>query len=440
MTQRAPSTSSCRRSRASPASRRPSQPLRSSVVAEGDCQNVQAWLAVKARFESRFTLSADLAAERGLCAEAPERERGREWVLGGRGYEHWRKQRCEKRLTQALVNKRSHQALQQDDPARVGRSQGAHIGIRDYGAVGGISALKERTCPERGPETTKRPETHRRESSESILMDARKRIDALNRTVGEPPARRTTSRNSRACWKRSSTTTTRSKHDNAEVNPLPPRSATTPAHLKQHFHTCSLPSAMLSPTYSFKRSSSNERRSSRRCEPLTPETNRRPWSPTDSLANSDTKRSAFSQPQGRLPGSQSQTYFGDANDVPEECRQHKSLLLLSCSRGVHGPDRQPTHTRAVPAIAFAFVHAPDGDEADEMPMKGVAAPLESGSVLQALTRRVQSFRNGLSGDSIVAQPVETQRTSGTASLSGSEMGTSPPKPTAPVAIRVSRRS
>ncbi|KAK7013120.1 PCI domain-containing protein [Favolaschia claudopus] len=60
--------------------------------------------------------------------------------------------------------------------------------------------------------------------------------------------------------------------------------------------------------------------------------------------------------------------------------------------------------------------------------------LESGSVLQALSRRVQSFRSGLSVETTPQEGPEG------ASLSGSELGTSPPKPTSPVAVGASRRS
>ncbi|KAF7294106.1 PCI domain-containing protein [Mycena chlorophos] len=178
---------------------------------------------------------------------------------------------------------------------------------------------------------------HRLESSESILMDARKRIEALNRTVGEPPddqpeltSMLKTLVDDNDTLRRDNALLADSREDYRALQDE--TEAATPAHLKQHFHTGSVPSAMLSPSYSFKHSSSNGRRSSRHYEPLTPETNRQPLSPTDSLANSDTKWSAFNA--GRLPGSPSQTYFGDADDVPEERRQHKSLLLLSRSRGV----------------------------------------------------------------------------------------------------------
>lgn len=72
-----------------------------------------------------------------------------------------------------------------------------------------------------------------------------------------------------------------------------------------------------------------------------------------------------------------------------------------------------------------------------------AAWLESGSVLQALSRRVQSFRSGLS----VPVAVSEKGGGDGASLSGSEggggssgLGTSPPAGTAPIATASSRRS
>ncbi|KAF7335244.1 PCI domain-containing protein [Mycena sanguinolenta] len=59
--------------------------------------------------------------------------------------------------------------------------------------------------------------------------------------------------------------------------------------------------------------------------------------------------------------------------------------------------------------------------------------LESGSVLQALGRRVQSFRSGLSVES--SKEGEGGSTSG-----GSELGTSPPATSAPIAVGATRRA
>nr|GAT50162.1 predicted protein [Mycena chlorophos] len=375
-----------------------------------DCENMQAWMAVKARLESRLTLSAEVGQAllqrheayvrrhqsgngngNGFLEEEQEGVVENNAALQDQLDEMSKENKAlEKRLTQALVNNEVTEVsnktiLQELAEAKTTISRLTTSAARSVGwdsrllaamkekddmqqerdsesqrarlAESRFEALKERTSKlqsevRRLQNALEEKREHRLESSESILMDARKRIEALNRTVGEPPHDQPELTSMLGTLVDDNDTL---KRDNAELQTLladsredyralqeemeeqrvnpPPRSGTaTPAHLKQHFHTGSVPSAMLSPAYSFKRSSSNEQRSSRRYEPLTPETNRRPLSPTDSLANSDTKWSAFSA--GRLPGSPSQTYFGDAEDVPEERKQYKSLLLLSRSRGV----------------------------------------------------------------------------------------------------------
>jgi hypothetical protein len=86
---------------------------------------------------------------------------------------------------------------------------------------------------------------------------------------------------------------------------------------------------------------------------------------------------------------------------------------------------------------FATQAAQEEEQEGEPPKsplsRAESAWLESGSVLQALGRRVQSFRSGLG--------VETSKDAGEgASLSGSELGTFPPAPPAPIAIGASWRS
>ncbi|KAJ7055101.1 hypothetical protein C8F01DRAFT_1063304 [Mycena amicta] len=384
------------------------------------CENVQAWLATKARLESRLTLSAEVG--QALLQRHEAYVRRHEGQLNGNG-SHLAEEEAdtdnaavlqdqldestkenkalEKRLTQALVNNEvtevSHKTILQelaDAKATISRlttSAARSVGWdtrlsaamkekddmqqerdsesqRARLAESRFAALKERTSKlqsevRRLQNALEERREHRLESSESILVDARKRIDALNRTVGEPSQEQPELTSMLGTLVDDNDTL---KRDNAElqslladaredyralqeemedqrVNPPPPRSgAATPSYLRQHFYSGSVPSVMLSPSYSFKRSSSTERRSSRRYEPLTPETNRRPLSPTDSLANSETKWSSFSHP--RHPGSpfQANLDFEDLQDPTLERRAHKPLFLLARHVGVQTDPTPPT--------------------------------------------------------------------------------------------------
>ncbi|KAH9833781.1 uncharacterized protein C8Q71DRAFT_849692 [Rhodofomes roseus] len=85
-----------------------------------------------------------------------------------------------------------------------------------------------------------------------------------------------------------------------------------------------------------RRPVSVERSSRRAFEPLTPETERRPLSPTDSLIPSETKWTSFARPQ-YTPSHHS--YEDDESHdgppmSPERTRAQKSLFLLTRSRGV----------------------------------------------------------------------------------------------------------
>ncbi|KAF8207847.1 hypothetical protein K438DRAFT_1814403 [Mycena galopus ATCC 62051] len=79
--------------------------------------------------------------------------------------------------------------------------------------------------------------------------------------------------------------------------------------------------------------------------------------------------------------------------------------------------------------------APEEDAPPQTPLSRAEANwLESGSVLQALSRRVQSFRSGVGAES-------SAEGGGGNAVSGSEFGTSPPAAAAsPIAVGVKRRS
>ncbi|KAF8207848.1 hypothetical protein K438DRAFT_1713393, partial [Mycena galopus ATCC 62051] len=386
-----------------------------------DCENVQAWLATKARLESRLTLSAEVGQallqrhetyvrrHEGQCQMAAV-DRDREESDGAAAATEVQDQldeltkdnkALEKRLTQALVNNevtevsnktilnelaeakmtisrmmtsaarsvgwdtRLSAAMKEKDDMQQERdseSQRARL------AESRFAALKERTSKlqadvRRLQNALEEKREHRLESSESIIIEARARIEAMHRSVnaGAP---------SQAQPELSGVLETlvddneTLKRDNAElqtlladaredcralqeevedqrVNPPPRSGAGTPSHLRQHFHTGSVPSATLSPSYNF-----NERRASRRYEPLTPETHRRPLSPADSSTTSESKWTSFVQPQPRYPASPSHASFeideAQEDDSTLEKRTHKPLFLLARSRGVQtDPYPQP---------------------------------------------------------------------------------------------------
>ncbi|KAH9927287.1 uncharacterized protein B0H18DRAFT_907544 [Fomitopsis serialis] len=116
-------------------------------------------------------------------------------------------------------------------------------------------------------------------------------------------------------------------------DPISPLSAT--------FHVGTAPSGSMLHTWHRqgnlgRRPVSVERLSRRGFEPLTPETERRPLSPTDSLIPSETKWTSFARHR-YTPSHHS--YEDDESHVglpmsPERTRAQKSLLLLTRSRGV----------------------------------------------------------------------------------------------------------
>ncbi|KAJ7724737.1 hypothetical protein DFH07DRAFT_1003651, partial [Mycena maculata] len=411
-----------------------------------NCENVQAWLRVKSRLESRLTLSAEVGqallqrheayvrrhegqnnAPTDLSLdEERETDAGAMAVAQDKLDELTKENKAlEKRLTQALVNNEVTEVsnktiLQELAEAKTTISRLTTSHARSVGwdtrlsaamkekddmqqerdsesqrarlAESRFAALKERTSKlqsdvRRLQAALEEQREHRLESSESILVDARARLEALHRTVGTPLREQPELTSVLETLVDDNETL---KRDNAElqtlladaredcralqeevedqrVNPPPPRTG-TPSHLRQHFHTGSVPSAMLSPVrisggMLLARSSSTERRSSRRYEPLTPETNRRPLSPADSLTTSETKWTAFAQPEPRYPASPSRASFDgdegqDADGMMEKQRQHKPLFLLARSRSVQ-TDPYPPST-PTPA-AYPPSHSPSSN-------------------------------------------------------------------------------
>ncbi|KAJ7682031.1 hypothetical protein DFH06DRAFT_1388202 [Mycena polygramma] len=389
-----------------------------------DCENVQAWLGMKARLESRLTLSAEvgqaLLQRHEAYVRRNEAQRRENRISQGEDEDREsdgaaaaaqdrldeltkENKALEKRLTQALVNNevtevsnktilaelaeakttisrlttsharsvgwdtRLSAAMKEKDDMqqeRDGESQRARL------AESRFAALKERTSKlqsdvRRLQNALEEKREHRLESSESILVDARARLRAASLSSTAAPAQEP---ELTAVLETLVADNETLKRDNAElqslladaredcralqeevedqrVNPPPRSGAGTPSHLRTHFHTGSVPSA-LSPSYSFKRSSSTERRSSRRYEPLTPETNRRPLSPADSATtSSESKWTHFGQAQLDIDEEQGQD---DSRPVT-----HKPLFLLARSRGVQTDPTPPT-----PASAYPPSHSP----------------------------------------------------------------------------------
>ncbi|KAJ7034158.1 hypothetical protein C8F04DRAFT_1395617 [Mycena alexandri] len=436
-----------------------------------ECENVRAWLGMKARLESRLTLSAEVGQallqrhEAYVRRHEAERRRQHRRQPNANDDSHSQSQSeleldgeesdggatpvqdqldelvkenkaLEKRLTQALVNNevtevsnktilhelaeakttisrlttsharsvgwdtRLSAAMKEKDDMQQERdaeSQRARV------AEGRFAALKERTSKlqsdvRRLQNALEEKREHRLESSESIIVDARARLEALHRattTAGVGMSQQGTSEELTTVLETLVSDNETLKRDNAELQTLLADAredcralqeevedgrvnpgvgngggsisrAGTPVHLqlRGHFHTGSVPSTMLGPTtYNFKRSSSNERRTSRRYEPLTPETNRRPLSPADSATTSSENRYAhFGQRQPSPSLNASDDGHGQQQDDEESeekrvATPHRPLFLLARSRGVQ-TDPYPYPAPAAASVTPTLGHYP----------------------------------------------------------------------------------
>ncbi|KAI0832804.1 hypothetical protein BC628DRAFT_1348375 [Trametes gibbosa] len=86
-----------------------------------------------------------------------------------------------------------------------------------------------------------------------------------------------------------------------------------------------------------RRSQSTERSGRRAFEPMTPETDRRPWSPTDSHIPAGSKWTSFAHARSSYPASHLSSEIEEAEGTamsPERSRGQKSLFVLTRSRGV----------------------------------------------------------------------------------------------------------
>ncbi|KAF7335245.1 hypothetical protein MSAN_02335000 [Mycena sanguinolenta] len=402
--------------------------LVSCCCGQDDCENLQAWLATKARLESRLTLSAEVGQallqrheayvrrhegqRRELDAVSKDREESDSTAaeVQDRLDELTKENKAlEKRLTQALVNNEvtevsSKTILSELAEAKLTISRMTTAAARSVGwdtrlsaamkekddmqqerdsesqrarlAESRFAALKERTSKlqadvRRLQNALEEKREHRLESSESIITDARARIEAMHRSVSAGVPMEEQSELSAVLQTLVDDNETL-KRDNAElqtlladsredcralqeevedqrVNPPPRSGAGTPSHLRQHFHTASV-SSVLTPSY-------NERRTSRRYEPLTPETNRRPLSPTDSTTTSESKWTSFAQPQPRYPASPSRASF-EAEEAHEdttlEKRTHKPPIPACTFSRSANRSLSPTSEDASPISPLAL--------------------------------------------------------------------------------------
>ncbi|KAK7062348.1 hypothetical protein R3P38DRAFT_3384266 [Favolaschia claudopus] len=428
-----------------------------------DCENVQAWMAVKARLETRLTLSAEVGqallqrheayvrrheSRREAMEEDREESDGAAAEAQDRLDELTKENKAlEKRLTQALVNNEVTEVsnktiLQELAEAKMNISRMTTSAARSVGwetrlsavmkdkddmqqerdsesqrarlAESRFAALKDRTSKlqadvRRLQNALEEKREHRLESSESIIMDARARLEALHRSVGAPEEQPELTSVLQTLVDDNETL----KRDNAELQTLladaredcralqeeveeqrvipPPRSgAATPSHLRQHFHSGSVPNA-LNPSFNF-----GDRRTSRRYEPLTPETNRRPLSPADSATTSETKWTYFGQAQARYPRSPSHASFDieeqDEDTTMEKRTPHKPLFLLSRSRGVQTDPypQPPTPGPYPPSKSPSSAASIYSDSAAPSSIAGASNPPPSAS-LATLIERTQGL-------------------------------------------------
>ncbi|KIK64794.1 hypothetical protein GYMLUDRAFT_56777 [Collybiopsis luxurians FD-317 M1] len=395
-----------------------------------DCENFKAWQETKSRLESRLVLSAEIGQALLQRHEAYVRRHEVGWALhcsinedtssSGEDGDSRRlselqreKNALEKRLTQALVNnevsevssKTLHQELQEarNTISRLSASNAKSIGWetrlsvaakerddmqqeRDFEsqrarlAESRFAALKEKTSKLQSEMRRLQDELEQRrllrmESTESLVQDAKTRIQILQASIGSPS---TLSENSELTKVLESLVDDNEglKRDNAELQalltesrddlhalqqeveeqraniPINPRSRAGTPLMSQfgrtHHYSGSMPSSVIreqvAPLLN-RRNSSLERRGLKPPEPLTPDTLIRdlpPISPGDPES-----RSPFGHPRHNapLPPSPYQIEFDSESNTgdstPEKARSHRPLFLLTRSRAVQ-TDPQPS--------------------------------------------------------------------------------------------------
>ncbi|TFK62721.1 hypothetical protein BDN72DRAFT_848377 [Pluteus cervinus] len=278
---------------------------------------------------------------------------------------------------------RLHAAMKEKDDMQQERdseSQRARL------AESRFAALRDKTAKlqvevRRLQEALEEKRSHRLESSESLLSDVRARLEGWQTLMGPHTSADQEAELTRVLQSLVDDNETL-KHDNAELQhflseareelhalqeEVDEQRANLPSHISgnrspslRHAHTNSVPSITFhkDTTWTFAGRSPNLDKPRRRAvEPLTPETNQRSLTPVDPYTSSESRLSS-SQDHSRTSsqiGFEVEADDRRDNDVssssPEQMRTHKTLLLLTRSRGVQtdpttrqlSPSPYPTH-------------------------------------------------------------------------------------------------
>ncbi|KAF9461989.1 hypothetical protein BDZ94DRAFT_1262166 [Collybia nuda] len=269
--------------------------------------------------------------------------------------QHARSVGWETRLSAAILDKDDMQQERDSESHRAKLAESRLAAMRD-------KAAKLQSEVRRLQDALEERRQHRLESSETILQDARARLESLYNSLNSPALADQTELmevleslvNDNEALKR----------DNAELQHLlaesreeihslqeeveeqrailPSRGGAGTPHLRANAYTSSVPSSLLKEQAfpNHPRSESVERKPCRPFELLTPETSQRPLSPADSLAHSESKWIPFNRPQSHYASSHVSFEVDESvnNDegfpFPEKLKTHKTLLLLTRSRAV----------------------------------------------------------------------------------------------------------
>ncbi|KAF9000224.1 hypothetical protein BDQ17DRAFT_1359844 [Cyathus striatus] len=380
-----------------------------------DCENLSAWLALKSRLDSRLILSAEKNHQ--LSSATKHASDAMQYTNNDELYAQIselmkEKAVLEKRLNQALVNNEvtevsSKTILQELQEARETISRLTAHHVRSVGWDAKLAAVlkeKDDMQQERDSESNRarlaesrfavlRDKTvklqaevrrlqtsleekrqHRLESSESLIQEARGRLESIQKSQRGLTVQAENSEimNVLESLVRDNESL---KRDNAELQELLADSREDLHALQeeieeQRAHAPSRSGAVV-PRHSFLLSGSKKRRSSsverRRIapEPLTPETSAYPLSPTDSfLSPTEGRWTSLNQPYARRRRSatSSSHVSYEVEDDAEERPRHKTLLLLTRSRGVQtdgftnnllSPSPLPSHLSHSPHDAIS---------------------------------------------------------------------------------------
>ncbi|KAG5648703.1 hypothetical protein DXG03_000050 [Asterophora parasitica] len=249
--------------------------------------------------------------------------------------QHARSVGWENRLSTAM---RERDDMQQE---RDGESNRAKLAETRFAAMKD-KAAKLQSDVRRLQDTLEERRHHRLEFSDNILKDARSRLEAIHSSLGQTAMIEPTELtrvleslvNDNETLKRDNLELQTMLTDSREeINALqgevdehrakpPSRHGASTPQLRHQIFTGSVPGSL----------------GKDHSEPLTPETNRRPLSPADSLTPSEARFTPLSQPQPRYaPPHVSidvDDSFLDDPSSPEKPKTHKTILLLTRSRAV----------------------------------------------------------------------------------------------------------